>query len=121
MGILTDRFGGRAIFSMALLYFRWVRDSQSGMWVFRRAMLKQMRLELDGMAFPEEIKIEALKNSRVRFGEISIVYSSRPGEIKLNPWKHEFQQSLFPLSEALLAAHRRMKKPGSVGPPRCRL
>jgi hypothetical protein len=57
------------------------------MWVFRRSILKGMRLESDGMAFSEEIKIEALKNSRVRFGEISIMYSSRLGEIKLNPWK----------------------------------
>jgi len=34
-------------------------------------------LESDGMAFSEEIKIEALKSSRVRFAEISIMYSSR--------------------------------------------
>src|SRR5258708_23787825 len=29
---------------MSLLYFQWVRDSQSGMWVFRRSILKDMRL-----------------------------------------------------------------------------
>jgi glycosyltransferase involved in cell wall biosynthesis len=46
---------------MSLLFFRWVRDSQSGMWVFRRSILKDMKLESDGMAFSEEIKIEALK------------------------------------------------------------
>ncbi len=73
--------------AMSILYFRWVRDSQSGMWVFRRAILKDMRLTSDGMAFSEEIKIEALKSSRVRFAEISIQYSSRLGEIKLNPWR----------------------------------
>lgn len=73
--------------AMSLLYFRWVRDSQSGMWVFRRSILKDMKLVSDGMAFSEEIKIEALKNPRVRFDEISIVYSSRLGEIKLNPWR----------------------------------
>ena len=38
-----------------------------------------MQLESDGMAFSEEIKIEALKNPRVRFGEISIMYTSRIG------------------------------------------
>jgi dolichol-phosphate hexosyltransferase len=73
--------------AMSMLYFRWVRDSQSGMWVFRRSILGDMRLESDGMAFSEEIKIEALKNRRVRFTEISIQYSSRLGEIKLNPWR----------------------------------
>ena len=73
--------------AMSVLFFRWVRDSQSGMWVFRRRILEQMKLESDGMAFSEEIKIEALKNRQVRFREISIQYSSRLGEIKLNPWR----------------------------------
>jgi glycosyltransferase involved in cell wall biosynthesis len=85
---LKHKFGNLVLsLAMSLLYLRWVSDSQSGMWVFRRSILKGMRLESDGMAFSEEIKIEALKNSRVRFGEISIMYSSRLGEIKLNPWK----------------------------------
>ena len=73
--------------AMSVLYFRWVRDSQSGMWVLRRAILKDMVLESDGMAFSEEIKIEALRDRKVRFAEISILYSSRLGEIKLNPWR----------------------------------
>ena len=82
------RFGNWVLsFVMSLLYFRWVRDSQSGMWVFRRSILKDMKLEADSMAFSEEIKIEALKNRRIRFAEISILYSSRLGEIKLNPWR----------------------------------
>lgn len=81
--------------AMSLLYFRWVRDSQSGMWVFRRSILKDMSLESDGMAFSEEIKIEALKSSTVRFAEISILYSSRLGEVKLNPWRDGFHNLFF--------------------------
>jgi glycosyltransferase involved in cell wall biosynthesis len=81
--------------AMSMLYFRWVRDSQSGMWVFRRSILETMRLESDGMAFSEEIKIEALKNPRVRFSEISILYTSRLGEIKLNPWRDGFYNLWF--------------------------
>jgi glycosyltransferase involved in cell wall biosynthesis len=81
--------------AMSVLYLRWVRDSQSGMWVLRRSILKEMRLESDGMAFSEEIKIEALKNSQIRFGEISILYSSRLGEIKLNPWRDGFYNLWF--------------------------
>jgi hypothetical protein len=80
---------------MSILYLRWVRDSQSGMWVFRRSILDAMDLTSDGMAFSEEIKIEALKNSRVRFREISIQYSSRLGEIKLNPWRDGFHNLFF--------------------------
>ena len=81
--------------AMSLLYFRWVRDSQSGMWVFRRSILAEMSLTSDGMAFSEEIKIEALKSARVRFVEISIQYSSRLGEIKLNPWRDGFYNLWF--------------------------
>jgi glycosyltransferase involved in cell wall biosynthesis len=81
--------------AMSALFFRWVRDSQSGMWVFRRSILKEMKLEADSMAFSEEIKIEVLRNPKLRFGEISILYSARLGEIKLNPWRDGIQNMLF--------------------------
>ena len=71
----------------SLLFFRWVRDSQSGMWVFSRHILPLMKLESDGMAFSEEIKIEAIRNRKMRFREIIINYSSRVGEKKLRPWR----------------------------------
>jgi glycosyltransferase involved in cell wall biosynthesis len=91
--------------AMSILYLRWVRDSQSGMWVFRRSILDSMDLLSDGMAFSEEIKIEALKNSRVRFREISIQYSSRLGEIKLNPWRDGLH-NLFFLAKKRFAGKR---------------
>jgi glycosyltransferase involved in cell wall biosynthesis len=93
----TKHWIGNLILSLAMsvLYFRWVRDSQSGMWVFRRSIIADMKLISDGMSFSEEIKIEALKSSKVRFGEISIQYTSRLGEIKLNPWRDGFQNLWF--------------------------
>lgn len=81
--------------AMSVLFLRWVEDSQSGMWVFRRRILETMQLEADGMAFSEEIKIEALLNPKIRFGEISILYTSRTGEIKLNPWRDGWQNLVF--------------------------
>ena len=81
--------------AMSLIFFRWVRDSQSGMWVFRRSILDQMALISDGMAFSEEIKVEAIRNPRIRFREITILYSSRLGEIKLNPWRDGIHNLLF--------------------------
>jgi len=81
--------------AMSILYFRWVRDSQSGMWVFRRSILKDMHLESDSMAFSEEIKIEALKHPHIRFAEINIMYTSRMGEIKLNPWRDGLYNLMF--------------------------
>jgi glycosyltransferase involved in cell wall biosynthesis len=88
---------GNLVLSVAFsaLFFRWVRDSQSGMWVFRRSILKEMKLEADGMAFSEEIKIEAVRNRKIRFGEISIQYSSRLGETKLNAWRDGFRNLSF--------------------------
>jgi dolichol-phosphate hexosyltransferase len=65
------------------------------MWVFRRSILKGMNLTSNGMAFSEEIKIEALKRRSVRFAEISIMYTSRLGEIKLNPWRDGFYNLWF--------------------------
>jgi len=94
------KFGNLVLsLAMSILYFRWVRDSQSGMWVFRRSILKQMCLESNGMAFSEEIKVEALKNRNIRFAELSILYSSRLGEIKLNPWKDGFYNLWFLLKK----------------------
>ncbi len=93
--------------AMSLLYFRWVRDSQSGMWVLRRSILKDMILESDGMAFSEEIKIEALRNRKIRFTELSIMYSSRLGEIKLNPWRDGFYNLAFLVKKRFLRGRAR--------------
>src|SRR5260370_24336662 len=81
--------------AMSILFFRWARDSQSGMWAFRRSILKHLQLESDGMGFSEEIKIEAVRDSRIRFGEISIMYTSRVGETKLNLWRDGVQNLLL--------------------------
>ncbi len=81
--------------AMSLLFFRWVRDSQSGMWVFRRSILDKIRLDAQGMAFSEEIKIEAVKHPEIRFAEIPILYTSRLGEIKLNPWRDGLRNLFF--------------------------
>ncbi len=85
--------------AMSLLFFRWVRDSQSGMWVFSRHILPLMKLESDGMAFSEEIKVEAILNRRIRFREIFINYSSRVGEKKLQPWRDGMRNLLFLLKK----------------------
>ena len=82
-------------FALSVLYFRWVRDSQSGMWVFERASLEEMHLISDGMAFSEEIKIEAIRRKSIGFKEIYIDYSNRMGEIKLKPWKDGFRNLVF--------------------------
>ncbi|MGA2590497.1 MAG: glycosyltransferase family 2 protein [Bryobacteraceae bacterium] len=104
---IKHHFGNLVLsLAMSILYFRWVRDSQSGMWVFRRSILKDMQVESDGMSFSEEIKIEALKNPRVRFGEISIMYTSRIGEKKLNPWRDGFRNLWFLVKKRFVRRRR---------------
>ena len=66
---LSNRIGNWILSAAsAVLFFKPIRDSQSGMWVFRRAALGRLRLTSDGMAFSEEIKLEALLQG-LRFGE----------------------------------------------------
>ena len=65
------------------------------MWVFRRDVLSKMKLISDGMAFSEEIKIEAITRKEIGFREIFISYSQRIGERKLMPWRDGFNNLLF--------------------------
>jgi dolichol-phosphate hexosyltransferase len=80
---------------MSVLFLRWVRDSQSGMWVFERSSLSEMVLVSDGMAFSEEIKIEAIRRKAIGFKEIYVDYSNRMGEIKLQPWRDGWRNLIF--------------------------
>ena len=113
------KFGNLVLsLAMSMLFFRWVRDSQSGMWVFRRSILKEMKLESDGMAFSEEIKIEALRNPRIRFGEISIHVLVAAGRKKLNPWRDGFQNLLFLVKKRFFGDERITRHRAGVERPR---
>jgi len=61
-----------------------VRDSQSGMWVFRKDVLPLFELESNGMSLSEEIKIEAFRKAKAV--EVPITYRARVGDVKLNTW-----------------------------------
>ncbi len=82
-------------FSMAALFFCYVVDSQSGMWVFKRELLDLFKLTSDGMALSEEIKIEAFCNKGIRSLEVPIYYGGRIGKSKLNLWRDGFMNLLF--------------------------
>ncbi|MCI4347974.1 MAG: hypothetical protein L3J97_05080, partial [Thermoplasmata archaeon] len=73
---------------------RVVRDSQSGMWIFRREILDRLHLTQDGMAFSEEFKIEVLLRG-LRFEEIPIHYSERWGAPKLSSWRDGARNMLY--------------------------
>jgi glycosyltransferase involved in cell wall biosynthesis len=91
----TNRMGNWVLtVAAAVLFFKPIRDSQTGMWVFRRPVLDRLRLTSDGMAFSEEIKLEALLKG-VRFGESHIPYGARVGEVKLQKWRDGWENLAF--------------------------
>jgi glycosyltransferase involved in cell wall biosynthesis len=57
------------------------RDSQSGMWIFHRRVLGRIRLRSGGMAFSQELKVEAYRQG-FRCAEMPIAYFPRGGETK---------------------------------------
>ncbi len=84
---LTNYAGNRILTLIARVLFSWkIKDSQSGMWVFRREVLEKAKPKSNGMAFSEEIKIEAVRKG-FRFAEVDIPYHERVGRTKLNKWK----------------------------------
>ena len=80
------RFGNWVLSTtMRLLFGAKLRDSQSGMWVFRKSILPSLRLESEGMSMSEELKVEAFRKARA--AEVPITYRPRIGEVKLSSWK----------------------------------
>lgn len=66
-----------------MLFGHEIRDSQSGMWMFRRYVWDGIDVLSGGMAFSQEIKNEACR-AGFRTAEVPIEYRPRGGEVKLN-------------------------------------
>lgn len=82
-------------FATNVLFGCGLKDSQSGMWVFRRSVLQKMNLVSNNMALSEEIKIKALVHPGIVFEEFHIPYYERIGISKLFPLKHGVLNLLF--------------------------
>lgn len=90
------RFGNWVLTTVTrVFFFVEVRDSQSGMWIFRRAILPKLTLTSDGMPFSEEIKIEAFRAGGVAAREVPIQYRLRVGEVKLSSWRDGWRNLVF--------------------------
>ena len=104
------RLLGNAILSSAtmVLFRRFLIDSQSGMWIFRRDILQRIRPESDGMALSQELKILAFTHPEIRCLEMPIYYGERVGESKLNLWRDGFG-NLVALAQLRLSLGRRRR------------
>lgn len=92
---VTNQFGNWVLTTASfLLFFKPIRDTQSGMWVFKRSELAKLRLTSDGMPFSQEIKLEAILRG-CRFGEAHIPYGERIGEVKLQKWRDGWLNLVF--------------------------
>ncbi len=72
--------------TMDFLFWTNVEDSQSGMWVFRKDILNELKLHWR-TSLSQEIKIEAQKYCKDKFKELPIQYYKRLDEPKLGNWK----------------------------------
>lgn len=97
-GVMTrQRVIGNTIltFFLNLLFGLKIKDSQSGMWIFKRSILDDTTLESDDMPLSEELKIKVARNPKYRFAEYHIPYYPRGGESKLFPMRHGFMNLGF--------------------------
>ena len=90
----THRFGNWVLnVTTKMLFGVSFKDSQSGMWVFRRDSFAELDVKEDGMPFSEEIKIEAFR--KLKAIEVPITYKCRVGEVKLSSWKDGWKNFKF--------------------------
>lgn len=77
-----------------ILFGTSIKDSQSGMWVFYHSVLNKIRIESNGMALSEEIKIECLKRG-IKFREVHIPYYERYGKKKIKKFEDGVKNLIF--------------------------
>jgi glycosyltransferase involved in cell wall biosynthesis len=88
---------GNSILTLAtlILFMRGIKDSQSGMWIYRSSIYPELGPKSDGMPLSEEIKIAAIRNPRIMFDEYHVNYHPRIGEVKLNKWRDGIRNMLY--------------------------
>lgn len=81
-----------------------LKDSQSGMWIFRRSVLDKVALTQDGMPMSEELKLEVILNG-LKFQEVPIAYTERwGGPPKLSSWRDGRANFMFLFQKRLEVA-----------------
>jgi hypothetical protein len=76
-------------FTARLLFGYGVKDSQSGMWVFKKSIFEDEKLRPtnDGMPLSEEMKIITRRHlGKKKAVEISVPYRPRVGDAEIHTW-----------------------------------
>ncbi len=84
--------------TLKILFFVNLRDSQSGMWIFRKDALKKIQPLKDfndGMPFSEEIKIEMFKSKNIKAKEIPSALYARKGDVKIESFSDGWKNLKF--------------------------
>ncbi len=96
---MIQRWFGNIVltFTVFLLFLIRLRDSQSGMWVFRKPVLDKVSVNSDGMPFSEEFKIKVFRHADISSREVPIQfkYVERIGPSKLNLWDDGVKNLIF--------------------------
>ena len=92
-------FGNFALATtLRILFWINLRDSQSGMWIFKKDALNKIQPLEDfnnGMPFSEEIKIEMFTSKDVKTKEIPSTLYAREGEVKLESFRDGWKNLKF--------------------------
>ena len=98
-------FGNWALsFTARLLFGYGIKDSQSGMWVFRKSIFKneKMKPSNDGMPLSEEMKILARRHlGKSKAIEISVPYRPRVGDAEIHTWGDGWKNFKFLFAKRL--------------------
>jgi glycosyltransferase involved in cell wall biosynthesis len=103
-----NQFGNRSLSllgsAVSLKYFR---DLLSGMWIFRKSALSELRLIANGWNFSAEIKLEAAHKLGGRFAEIHIPYRERVGMThNVRPFRIGGENALFIMYKRISQLYR---------------
>lgn len=105
-----NRFGNWLLNTLVNTFYRLeLADASSGMWVFRKSAFEKFDLHSTGMAFSNEIKIEAFTTPGIKAGEIHIPYAERIGESKLYPFRDGVKMVVFLVKRRLFGPTLRFR------------
>ena len=97
-------------FTARVLFGYGIKDSQSGMWVFRKDIFEneKIRPSNDGMPLSEEVKILARRHlGKKKAIEISVPYRERVGEDEIHTWGDGWKNLRFLFAKRIGLARTR--------------